>query len=260
MNGERYSRLLALSETGNDEGAIAGLRLLVSPSNEAEENAAILLTLGGCLERVGRTAEARKTLTEARVLAASDSWIHARALFFDARMDVGERNWRGALGKLEDINRQYSAVLEHPDQEDLREEVQRYTGMALYETGRAMEARTLLEQSSKIDYDRAKTLYYLGRCCYDLGDLDKAKESFVNALALDLDPMFQPSGHYILGLCYHWQGQEARAISEFEWCLEHDEQGLVAKWKTLTALVNSLKALGMDDKAKEYSKQIQQPI
>jgi hypothetical protein len=105
-----------------------------------------------------------------------------------------------------------------------------------------------------VDYERPTTLYYLGRCCYDLGDLDKSKQSLLEALALNLDSVHVPSAHYVLGLIHHWQGRDAWAIREFEWCLEHDNRDLVPKQKLLTALVQSSKALGLDADADRYSR------
>ena len=98
--------------------------------------------------------------------------------------------------------------------------------------------------------------YYLGRCGYGLGDLARSIERLGRALRLDLHPVCQPSAHYVLGLSHYGRCQNARAIREFEWCLEHDVQGLVAKWKVLTGLVNASKALGQQRDVERYSKML----
>jgi tetratricopeptide (TPR) repeat protein len=157
------------------------------------------------------------------------------------------------LQKLDDISKTYSSFLDRPENQDLREEVERYRGIALYELGKPLAALPLLETAATLEYEKPRTLYYLGRSCYDLGDLGRAKEFLRQALALDLRPLYQPGAHYVLGLCYHWQGQYARAIQELEWCIEHDDNELVPKWKVLTAVINALKALGLEREAERYS-------
>jgi tetratricopeptide (TPR) repeat protein len=125
--------------------------------------------------------------------------------------------------------------------------------MALYALGRPGEARPLLEEARAVEYERQTTLYYLGRCYCELGELDKSKESLLDALALDLDAVYVPNAHYLLGVIHHWQGREAWAIREFEWCLENDNRALVPKQKLLTGLVQSNKALGLDAEAERYA-------
>lgn len=256
MDWKRFGELVALSDSGDRETAIHGLSALVKPSETNEDNASVLLIIGACEKELGRFDRARRTLNRARSLADKDSWIQPRAIFFDASTDMSEGKWRDALGKLDVIEGDYYPLLHRSETQDLLEEVCRKRGMALYELNRLSEARPLLERAVGVEYERAAALYYLGRCCYDLGDLDKARESLEKALILDLHPTYQPSAHYVLGLTYHWRGQNARAISEFEWCLEHDKEHRVAKWKILTGLLNASKALGLNENASRYSKML----
>lgn len=254
MNWERFNELIALDQSGSTEEALAGFQELARTAEDPEDKAGILLAVSACQKELGRISEARSSLAEARSRAAKDSWIHPRALFRDASMDVRQGNWKGVLEKLDLLGREYGFILRDPEQQDLREEVRRYRGMALYELGEAQKAQPLLEEATTVDYEKPTSLYYLGRCCYDLGDLGKSRQCLCEALRLDLHPVFQPSAHYVLGLCYQWQGQPAWAVREFEWCLEHDAQGLVEKRKVLAALVTSLTAVGMEEDAARYSK------
>lgn len=250
MDWERFNELVTLSDAGHVEEAIEGLQDLIDASESPEDNAGVLLIIGACQREIGRATEARKSLAKARSLANPESWIHPRAIFFDASIDFSQGNWRKALEKLERIEKDFSDLLNAPENGDLLEEVRRKRGIALYELHRSAEARPHLERAAEVEYERATSLYYLGRCCYDLGYLPQAKEALRGALNLGLDPVYQPSAHYVLGLAYHWTGQSGWAIPEFEWCLQNDK----VDWKVLTAMVNALKALGMNDEAEPYAK------
>jgi tetratricopeptide (TPR) repeat protein len=257
VNWERFNELIALDQSGKTEEALSGLQDLACSATDPEDQASVLLTVSACQKELKRYDEARRTIAEARSLARRHSTVHPYALLRDASIDALEGNWKSALEKLDSIVQDYSSILHQPEHQDLQEEVTRYRGMALSSLGRKSEARPLLERATAVEYEKATSLYYLGRCCYDLGDLEKARESLEKALMLELDPVYQPSAHYVLGLTYHWRGQNARAIQEFEWCLEHDAQGLVAKWKVLTALVEASKALGLEKDVERYSKMLQ---
>jgi tetratricopeptide (TPR) repeat protein len=257
MDWTRFNELVALSESGKVDEAISGLQNLADSADNSADEAGILAILGACQKEAGRLDEAKQTLDQARSLADTASWVHPRGLFFEALIDVRQGNWRAVLKILDKIIESYASFLDDPENQDLRQEVDRYRGIALYELDKNRDALPLLEAAATLEYDKPRTLYYLGRCRYDLGDTNGAAESLRRALSLDLRSLYQPSAHYILGLCYHRQGQAARAVQEFEWCLQHDEKGLVPKWKVLTALINALSALGQDQQADQYSKILQ---
>lgn len=256
MDWDRFNHLVVLGEAGHAEEAIDGLQKLVDSSETKEDNASILLTIGGYQKEIGRFDDARKTLAEARLLADHNGWIQPRALFFEASIDIIQSDWRAGLEKLDAISKTYATLLHKRENLDLLQEVRRKRGMALYELGQPSEARPLLEEASTVDYEKPTALYYLGRCYYDLGELNKSKESLRAMLLLNPDPIYQPSAHYMLGLIYHWQGQEAWAIRELEWCVENDTRDLVSKRKLLTALLQSSNALGLAAESDRYSKML----
>lgn len=147
MDWDRFNQLFALSEAGHEDEAIDGLRKLVDSSESPEDNAGVLLIIGGCQKQIGRYEEARKTLAHARSLADNSSWIHPRALHQEASIEIIQGNWRDGLEKLDAIVSGYSTLLHQPDNQDLFEEVRRKRGMALYALGRPNEARPLLERA-----------------------------------------------------------------------------------------------------------------
>lgn len=256
MDWQRYHQLEALSRSGNSQAALSGFQKLLTTSETPEEKAVTILAIADCLRNLGRRVEARETVSQAFPLLDQSSETLAWALLFSARMEIDDGRWKEALEKLNHLMSNFETLLRLPENQDGLQNVQRERGIALYELDRPKEALPLLEGAAVRDVERAKVLYYLGRCCYDLGSLEKAKEYLQEALKLDLHPVYQPSAHYVLGLAYQWKGQHAWAIREFEWCLEHDIEGRVAKWKVLTALANASKAVGQERDAERYSKML----
>jgi len=256
MDWARFNDLVALSESGKPDEAIPGLKQLAESAEDDQDKAGVLTVLGACQKEAEQLYDAHRTLTQARALAKEDSWVHPRALFFDATIDIRQRKWKDALKKLDEIGRRYPATLGQAENEDLPELIDKYRGIALYKLGRFAEARALLERAAGAEQDQAGALYYVGRCCYDMGDLEAAKDYLRRSLSLELDTDYQPVAHYVLGLAYYWTGQSAWASPEFQWCLENDKSEFVKKWKVLTALMNASKALGLEEDAEKYARML----
>lgn len=258
MDRERYTRLIALNDAGKPDQALPGLEELAASTDDPEDKAAILLAVAACQRDLGKAEDARNTLLGARRLADKKSPIQPRLVFQGALSKVPEGDWRGVLADLDFINREYSSILSEPENQDLAEEVGRYRGMALYRLGRETEARPFLEKAAKLEYLRARTLYYLGLCYYKLGDLFNAKDSLRKALGLDLDADYEPDAHYVLGLAYYWSGQSARAVPELEWCLQNDREERSKRSVVITALVSAYKALGQENEVERFSRMLEE--
>lgn len=250
---QRYHGLVTLVESGDAEGAISRLQALARGPGDPREKAAIWLVVASLQRRLGKAPGAREALAEARTLSGGGTATDARAAFIDASLDFDQGSWDVGLEKLDALLRDFPAVLEQSDNRDLLEDVKRWRGIALYRLGRPADARPLLEQAASGDYQKATSLYHLGRSCYDLGDLQKAQQSLLEALRLELDPVHCPGAHYVLGLSYHWRGQSARAVEELKWCLDNDAEERVPRRYVLSAIVDACKALGQDAEAAKYS-------
>ncbi len=256
VDWEKVNELLALDEQGKTEEALAGLQEMVGSASDSEEKANILLLTASLHAGMGHCETAQKIASDVLSIIDTSSGTYVRALYVNASMDVAQGRWADALEKLEILSRQYRHVLESPENEYLLHDFARNKGIALYRLGKPADARGWLEKAIGTDYDKATALYYLGRSCYELGDLEQSKQSLQGAISLDLDPRYRPSAKYVLGLALHWQGQDARAVEEFEWCLTHDQKERVPKRQVLTALVEAYKALGMSDKMGQYSEML----
>ncbi len=253
IDWERYREFEALDRSGCSEEALAGFQELLAAASAPQDRAAVLLSVAGCLASLGKGSEARRAASQALALPDETSETFAWALLFDAGLEISMGNCKKALAELDRLESDFRNLLNLPENRESFETVERRRGIALYRLHRAKEALPFLERAAARDVERATVLYYLGRCCYDLGALEKAQASLREALTLDLHPLYQPGAHYVLGLSYHWRGQNARAVEEYRWCLENDAKGLLPKRSVLTALVDASKALGMEDEAARYS-------
>lgn len=257
MDWEQFQKLIALDQSGDTEKALAGLQQLANSDADPDDRASVLLSVSALQKELRRYEETRKTLAEARSLARPDSSVHPRALLREACIDAMQGSWGSALEKLNTATHKYPRILRDPDHQDLAQELTRWRGMALYNLNRPSEALPLLQEAVAVDYEKATSSYYLGRCAYDLGKLGEAIKCFQSALALGLDPFYQPSAHYVLGLSYHQQGQYTQSIQELKYCLRHDSEAHVPKWKVLSALVSASKALGLVADSEQYSEMLE---
>jgi tetratricopeptide (TPR) repeat protein len=256
MDWERYHELEALDRSGCLEEALAGFQELLATASAPRDRAAVLLSIAGCLAHLGKDSEARRAASQALALPEKTSDMFAWALLFGAGLEISLGNCKKALADLDRLESDFPALLNLPENQESFETAERMRGIALYRLHRAKEALPFLERAAARNVERETVLYYLGRCCYDLGALEKAQASLREALTLNLHPLYQPGAHYVLGLSYHWRGQNARAAEEYRWCLENDTKGLVPKRSVLTALVDASKALGMQDETARYSEML----
>ena len=105
------------------------------------------------------------------------------------------------------LTSKFSPLFLLPENQSQLEHVQRMRGIALFELGRPDEARPILAVAATRETERGRTLYYLARCYYELRDFERSKQCFREALELNLDPVYQASAHYLLGLIHYAQGQ-----------------------------------------------------
>jgi len=229
-----------------------GLRQLLPTAEDSSERAAILLQLAVCLRGLGQSAEARDAIRSVYGLVGENAQILVPALAMESTLDQDTGRWGESLSALD----RALALVDLTEDEDLRADIDRKRGIALYELSRPKEALPLLKRAAVKDDEKSRVLYYLGRCLCDLGDPANSASSLCQALALDLDAVYQPSAHYVLGIAFHAQGESARAVPELEWCLQHDVRGLVARWRVLAALVQASKALAQEKDADRYAKML----
>ncbi|HLW98174.1 MAG TPA: hypothetical protein VKR82_05970 [Candidatus Acidoferrales bacterium] len=253
VNYESYSNLITLEDAGKTEEALAELRKLASTSNSPEDHSFVTAGMVRCLIVLGRIDEAKDCVEKSYALIEPDNPQYAYIMFADASIEDALGNFGLALNLLDLILQKYPAVATSPEYESLGVGLQGLRGVFLVEERRFSEARPLLEAAVSKGYWIDRTLYYLGACCCRLGDLDVGEKYLKEALALKLSPAYALFAHYYLATTYLWQGRNAWAKQEYEWCLDHVGHGGLRKDYILNGLVRTSEALGQKDEARRYT-------
>ena len=248
---------MAFEASGDIEGSITELRRLISSSVDPSGDGLAFVALADNLRILGRYDEARDIIRKAYAVLNKKDEQYPYVMYVDACIDKELGNRRPSLERLDSILERYASALENPDYEDLKNNILLIRGYDLVELNRSAEARPLLELALSKNLDRPLTLYYLGVCCFDLGDLESAKRNLKEARSLQLDPIYAARTHFYLGIIYHQQGQYAWARQELEWCLQHG-LGHLRKNEVIEGLVGTSKALGLEHDARRYAEMLRQ--
>ena len=258
MDWPRIDRIRDLQSAGRDEEALSELASLENTSTVPEENAIVWIAMANSLRYLSRLDEARDPIRKAYSVLDKTSDMYPRTMLIDALIEEHCGNWKDLLRILDQILEKYATVLQGPDNQDLRDEVLRHRGIALYGLGRNSEAVPLLKEGLSNEYEKPNILYYLGICYFNLGELEHAKQTLGEALSLRLNPVYETRAHYYLGVIHLRRAEYAWAKQEFEWCLEHLEHGGARKDYVITGLMNVSKVLGMEKDAERYAKMLKQ--
>ena len=260
MDWDRLEELQKLIEARRADEALPELSRLAESETDPTNKGVLLDSIAIGLRVLGRFSEARRQVREACAVLGPEHVAYPAAAFHEALLDMDERKWKPALKKLDVLLKKYGPVLHEGVRGGLFEEVQRNRGMALVELRRSREARPLLESVRSIEYEKERTLCYLGLCDFELGDRGAARQEFEELLALPpaSTSIFRASAHYYLGVIFVGQRQLARALAEFEKCLACPERGLITAKNLLGWLVNTSKALNLREDATRYSKMLKE--
>jgi tetratricopeptide (TPR) repeat protein len=243
MDWDKYGNAIALHETGRTQEAILQLQSLEGTSSDPEENALVFLAIANCLRQRSKLHEAQLSLNNAFSVLTKASKLYPRVLFVEALLHEAKGDWKGELERLNYVSEQFAPLLQEDEHEDLRGEVSRHRGIALLGLGRYREAQPLLEAGALDDYEKEVTLYFLGQCYFQLGDLRSAKQRMREALQIGLHPKHELTAHYRLAVIHFQLGEYAWSKNEFEWCLAHLDQGTLARTDILKGLESADKAM-----------------
>jgi tetratricopeptide (TPR) repeat protein len=237
------------------EEALEEFAAMTAQNTDPEETASLLLNEARCCHLLGRFAEARERLSRAYAIAPRTQgllYLELENAFLLSH--EGERH--KALGTLERLIADYGPLVASREHRVLFEQVTEMRGTLLADLGRYKEAAPLLEQCLSFDPRTTEMIavaYYLGLCSLKLGKSAEAKERFQEVLRTGGRTDLTTMAHLYLGNIYFDEAAYAKALMEFEWCLNNGEGGptkkYLYKWLAVTA-----KALGMRGDAQRYEK------
>jgi tetratricopeptide (TPR) repeat protein len=256
MDQERFSKAMALRDSGNVEGALRQIRALAREAVDPDEKAVHSLAEAVCLERLGRYEEARECNRQAVSISPRDE-VRSRADFGEAVLCWEEKRFEESLRILNSILSQYSRLLGTPDFRDLYEQVQFRRGVLLTEFSRPAEARPVLEEAVSFDpglVDMRRAVYYLGVALFNLGEKEAAKGRFLELSGASDDDYCSISARYYLGIIYAEGGAYAKALLEFERVEPYASLAHISKDKIYGWLARTYRLLGNSGQAQRYEK------
>jgi tetratricopeptide (TPR) repeat protein len=250
----KFQHALGLVETGDFQGALEEFRQLVEEAEGSESRTDYLFGELLALTRLGRTAEARRTLSASRSVLNATGEGRARGDLIEVQIDSLEGNWEHALKLSQEIVKRDGEMLRHPQMRDVYEEVQWRRGMLLASFGKFRDALPLLQESlnfkSLVDAD----LYFqLGRCYIESGDRERAREALTKAIEMGLDDTSASTAHFNLGTIFMRQEVYGKAIEELGLAETHADREGIPKGYIYKALAVSYQRLGMFKEAKHYA-------
>lgn len=255
---ERFQELRTLCESGDNANALAGFQDLAANSSTPRVKGAALSFAALCLRNLGRLQEAKVALAPAFEGIGKGSEAYAWLLYCSASLDFEEGNWKSALTKFDTLLSDHSALLNLPENQSESEYVSRKRGVALLGLDRPQEALPLLEHAATLDDEREFVSYCLGKCCYKVGDFERAERYLREATESNLHRNYAADERYHLGLACYCRHKYAWAIKELEWCLNNDVARLVPRAYVLKGLINAAKELGLDSDADRYAQMLKE--
>ncbi len=256
MSLDPYERILTLRNSGKVEEALSELQGLLESTYVPREKAALMLNQVVCYEMLGRIEQARQRLREAVQVTSEPVELRLRFDFHDALLCVYERRHKEALGKFDRLLAEYGRLPNHADHRELYEDIQIRRGNTLAQLGHYEEARPVLEEALSfqlVEGERGEICYNLGACYYELGDMVRAKESFLAALENHARGYCLVRSRTYLGAIYFGEKAYSKALEEFQWCEPRIEEGILRRDYVYGWLAKTCRALGRDSEAKQYA-------
>jgi tetratricopeptide (TPR) repeat protein len=256
MDIEALKHAISIRDSGNKEGALEELRVLIEKTDDPTEKASLILNESNILTTLNRVPEARASLLQARH-TAHDDCSKANADHQEGLIFLWESRYEDALRSFDLALTAYPSI--HKDHENrfLIEAIQVDRGATLAILGRADVALPLLEAA--INYEiaderKAWVFYNLGFCYQIMKQDQKAKSAFEHALKLSSDRNRILGSRYSLGVLYAKDGAWGKALLEFEWCEQHFVEGDIPRNYIYGCLVKVLRAIGRPAEADRYQK------
>ena len=250
----RLEHALSLVQAGEFERALTEFRVLGNAAVHSESRVDSIYGELVCLTRLERPLEARQTLSVARKMFGDIDEMQARGDLIEVQIDVLEEDWHHALNLLQKMFKRYGEMLLHPQLRDVFEEVQWRRGILLAAFGKFREALPLLQESLNFKSLLTGDLYFqLGRCYFDSGDREHAREALTKALAMGLDDASASTAHFNLGTIFIGQEAYAKAVEELKIAETCANRARAPKTYIYKALATSYGKLGMHDEARHYA-------
>ena len=259
MDLQRLQQAMELRNAWRPREALSELCALAASAVDAGERASLLLNEVVCHQMMGEIAEARRRWVEASEIQPFDQSL-LYIMFYDADLCWYEEKYDEACKKLERLWADHAETLRLPPHRDLYELVQDKRGIFLAQSNRFPEAIPVLEEAMTFELaepERGDLCFNLGRCCYYLRDMKRAKEQFQAAIEHVAQGPYAIQAHYFLGIVLCSERAYARALMEFERIEPQVASGGIERREIYGWLARTCRVLGLKERAEQYEAQAQ---
>jgi tetratricopeptide (TPR) repeat protein len=174
--------------------------------------------------------------------------------YLEVRVAFAERRAHEALKLLDELVSRYPQQLSIPEFHEIYHQLGTLRGFILGDLGRWEEAEPQLESASPPEKWKAPHAYYMGRCYYELGRYNRAKQKLTEAIERGLTSDLEGQVHYMLGLIEYSLTDIRAAKRQFELCARDADESSIEMPKLWSWLERTSAALGHFDEAERYHK------
>lgn len=256
MDTQRFEHAVELRDSGHLTEALREFASLAESATDPGEKASLLANQEKCQLHLGHMKEARDLISQALKIVPR-THVLLYIYFEDAVLCWHEGRREEALRILESLKEHHLETLLRPEHYELYQQIQTTCGVLLTELARLREARQVLEECLTFDLkleDRGDILHNLGVCYLKIGEPDQAKGKFLETLKSGALGAYIASTHYYLGIIYSREGASAKALQEFELCLDHADEGQIPKQNIYSWLAAVSHDLGLKSDAERYER------
>lgn len=256
---EQFAKAEQLCDQQRFADAIHEYKQALANTADIEEKSGILLAIGGCHVKLGQLEEAETAFDEAARLAGDDQTSQAYVAFLRTDVDEARGGVRQSYKALRRLERTYRDVLAIPANRALYEQVRAALAYDLVQLKRPKEAWPILQEAESFDLlkdlDEATLWFNRGDCLAQMKDYVGAEKALQQMLAkAGTNHRLYWDARCLLGSMYYGLGQYAKAIQEFEDCLENSDKLEIPAWQLANSLAGLYETLGDDEAARKYRK------
>jgi tetratricopeptide (TPR) repeat protein len=220
MYESRVQSIMALRDSGRVEDALRESQILLTESNDTNENASLLIGIVVSCLMLGRTLEARQALNQLRQLEISDLEVQLNAEFCEPCLLVQEGRLEGGEFSFAAMLQRHSEALKEERFRYLYEDIQSRRALVLVGLRRFAEGIPVLGEAVSFKFDKPadeqQTHFALGVSYDETGASDSARVEFLRVISFNLENEIEERSRYRLAvLCF-----KARAFAQARQQLE----------------------------------------
>jgi tetratricopeptide (TPR) repeat protein len=253
MNTTRLDSAADHFYAGDSYTALVEIRALFKETIDPAERLDLLCLEVDWLCKLGRIAEARQRFDAGKRGLQLTNHLLQEAEYYEARLLGLEGKYREALSILDRLWQDYQQYRHDPAFIEICQSIQYLRGMLLAFMEKYEEACPLLEELvvSQI-YKEPQFYYYLGLSLIRCGKFEKAQSVILEGFNVGYGEAFEDAARFALGVIYYEIGATAKALREFETCVDRIGTSNIPKKQFFEYLIRTAEALNLKEELTRY--------